>query len=282
MLVQQDTVHCGYCQFPKELHREDWDSTNGTYVIMSYGMGVNDYCFRSLQDVGRDTSGHGWDYVVTPTGETLPLVEYNGEPSIIEGYLNARKVDSEAYVAEDETDYVSPVNFFERLERYTDRFPSEHTVTLEQYLQSQRPAFVTDDLGETLNTKVEGFDGFLNIKVLDEVLTRKHHAHILNVYRDKSTNNLRCGSVEITQTFTSQGLIIHAKCVNTYEHKKDGTLGHLIIHPWIATRKEMEDFTWAVIAHGNNHSAKFFRTRETFYALSPVLSDSNTRELIEA
>lgn len=118
---------------------------------------------------------------------------------------------------------------------------------------------------ETRNAYVEGNEGFLSLKLLDETLTRKYHAKLLNVFLDKATGDVRIGSIRILKN--TDGTIT-ARCVNA---SCSGTFGgpraSMTINLELADRQDMESFVLAIVGHGNNHAASWFKNRESYYKI---------------
>jgi hypothetical protein len=191
------------------------------------------------------------DYVVWPNGSiTLPEVNYFDQSG-------SKFVDPDDYQDYDST--------WSSVENYYDKNPQERTLTLEEhqgyYSSAKYSPF--NPMPESTNAYVEGVDGFTIKQFIDELLTRKHHAHLLNVFVDKRSGLLRCGSVELKVV---KGYQLDARCVScnvqmptVYFHSTD--------------RHRQEDVVWAIISHGNNHAASFIRNRSTFYELAPMLSE---------
>lgn len=86
----------------------------------------------------------------------------------------------------------------------------------------------------------------------DPAVTRRYHARLLNVYRKAGV--LACGSVRIATS--DQGVSgTCVKCKVTARLAYDGLYGD-----YSYDRLLMEKFTLWVIAHGNNHAAKWSNT----------------------
>lgn len=168
--------------------------------------------------------------------------------------------------------YESPVNEWETLDRWTDKDPAVTTHAIEWWTNDRvkhtyaTPKDVTSNgpygsdtnyIGdEARNAYIEGADGFTSRKLLDEELTRKYHARLLNVYLDKQ-QSIAIGSIRIRSNGDGT---IYAECVAGYCN-----LTSPPINPDTVTREQMEDFILGIVRHGNNHAAKWFRDRETYY-----------------
>ena len=105
-----------------------------------------------------------------------------------------------------------------------------------------------DVLTERESRYVVTDDGYLE----DPTVTRRYHAKLLNVYRTQGV--LACGSVRIfTNASGVSGCCV--KCKVTANLDYDGLYGD-----YSYDRLLMEKFTLWVIAHGNNHAAKWSNT----------------------
>lgn len=158
--------------------------------------------------------------------------------------------------------------------RYSYRWEKGELVTSKQF--SKVPA--QEEISyEERNAYVEGNEGFLSLKLLDEQLTRRYHAKLLNVFRDKQTGQVRIGSVRIEPNADGT---LSAQCVQNACKAKMTTR----VQVADLTRIDMEEFVWACIAHGNNHSAKWLKERPTYYALHrmgcPAHKDPRTNEFV--
>lgn len=142
------------------------------------------------------------------------------------------------------------------------------TTTLAQHLTGVDEALVKVDgsvspyskdsevTNDDTTVYVEGQEGFIARTFINDLLTRKYHARLLNVFSDKRTKDLRVGSIRIIKCVDH---MIEARCVN-------GTCKSVMsINTDTAVRSEMEEFVLAIIRHGNNHAAEWFRSRNTFY-----------------
>ena len=221
-------IICGYCNFPAAKHADlntKW--RKGRFVVHEDEDGFKQYCNRYAEDVTNPEV----DFVRT-RNISLPLQD-NVQPEFDND-------NSDQYHYEDANAEL------EKLDRYHDRSPEEHTVTLEQYRQGYRS---TPNLEpESRNTYIEGQEGFTSIKVLDDILTRKYHARLLNIFINKQGKR-QIGSVVLQDNTDGTR---SAKCV-----KCKGVLNF----PTDPTRAQMEEFTYAIISHGNNHAAKWYRER---------------------
>ena len=253
--AQRDAIICGFCNFPAANHADvttRW--RKGRFIVHEDSDGFKQYCNRYADEISNPEV----DYVRTRNID-LPLQE-NVQPE---------------YVTDTNDQYAySPADVeMEKLDRYHDRLPTEHTVTLDEYRNGKRTNLDLEP--EQRNAYIEGNDGFVSIKVLDELLTRKYHARLLNLFVNKQGKR-QIGSVVIQNTDGTRT----AKCV-----KCKGTLNF----PDSPTRAQMEEFVYAIISHGNNHVAKWFREREEagvalYYSLAPTLgpqtTELNAREVI--
>lgn len=118
--------------------------------------------------------------------------------------------------------------------------------TLDRFNFEQEPeAEWNDALTERESRYVVSDGGYLE----DPAVTRRYHARLLNVYRKAGV--LACGSVRIATS--DQGVSgTCVKCKVTARLAYDGLYGD-----YSYDRLLMEKFTLWVIAHGNNHAAKW-------------------------
>ena len=232
------------------------------------------------------------DYAVTPSGNVILPQNLRGtatvrdeQPRSNEGHYESYRFgvpqgdyDSNGtYV--DEAEYVSPSREFDALDRWTDKAltPDNEwicTPTIQQlppYLPRSteslrevainakghvRPYANEETDSSDRNAYVEGAEGFLSVLMLDEVLTAKYHARILNVFADKKTHDVRVGSIRIRKNTDNT---ITAYCV------QNSCTGEATVDPNNVTRAQMESFVYQIVQHGNNHAAKFIRERDDFY-----------------
>jgi hypothetical protein len=178
----------------------------------------------------------------------------------------------------DEHEYEFPTKEHDALDRWVDKArPTADewvcTPTLEQHRSSKMGSateviitrkgsispYVTEVSSEDRNAIIEGNHGFLSIQLLDDVLTRKHHARLLNVFT--KNNELRVGSVAFRQYPDGkvQAVCVHRDCQNNAAGKSS------IFDPATVSREQAEAFIWATIAHGNNHAAAWFKSRPSYY-----------------
>lgn len=147
------------------------------------------------------------------------------------------------------------------VDAYRDKFPTEQTVTLDQYRKGVRPNANTTDVQR--NVFHEGKSGFLTIQAYDEHVTELFQNKCLNVYTDKE-GRLRVGSIALITVHNrgpvleheAYGYSVDARCVN--ERANCHAVMNSGVNP---SRKEMEEFVVAVIRHGNNHAGKWFKER---------------------
>jgi hypothetical protein len=179
-----------------------------------------------------------------------------------------------------EPDYFDPNIELDALDRWTDTHPDEQTQALDYwYAESATSSFLHGtyapnttqaqgnlpkaDSKQVRNAYVEGFDGFLAKELFNIGITEKYTSHLLNLYYDRKTGHLRCGSVEIT----FDAVTVTATCVNSKCHTKSPTGNYernaLSINIEGATREAMEEFVYSIISHGNNHSHSWFHNRAT-------------------
>lgn len=280
---------CGSCDYP------DWMHSNNGDLIVQYTDGFKIECPRSYDQIGlstwRDDKGREYsDYFMVKdptTGDYHTVLSYDhsgSEASSGSDLIMHRDALSDpdyrlAGIGADEPKYVSvddPAHELAKIDRWRDNAyrstassqtwtctsllgekDGEYDLTVTVDPKTKEKSYSKEQVtGEYVSTEdrnafVEGNEGFLSIRLLDEVLTKKYHARLLNVYRDKQ-NFLRVGSVRVIPLADGR---IGARCVN------DTCSGRLIIDPSIATRKDLEDFVYALVSHGNNHAAAWFKNR---------------------
>ncbi len=112
---------------------------------------------------------------------------------------------------------------------------------------------------EARTAYVEGHEGFIAKSFLDLLLTEAYNNHLLNIFTDKFTGDLRVGGMRITSDLTTKEVI--ATCV-TPQHKCDAPPLTLAFD---ATLDECRWFVYVCIAHGNNHAAPWFIARDSWY-----------------
>lgn len=260
---------CGNCNQAAHYHPIHWEFLD---------------CNReasSIPFIGSDTE----DYYLTESGAYVLPQDYSGSPANVERLLSRQgEYIGDTYYDEDA--YVSVEVEANALDRWsdktyvsatvTDKDSWIGTVTREQALakpgvtearidRKGNLAPVTDNVlsDEVRNLYVEGNDGFTSRKLLDEVLTKKYHERLLNVYADRKTGQIRIGGIRIVKTVDGN---IQAQCVQNgcngtslFPVKEMELLGAM------DRRDAMETFVHQVIRHGNNHAAAWFTTRESFY-----------------
>lgn len=230
--------------------------------------------------VAQQNIGELLSYGITEDGTEYLLEDYSG-PGISDRDRN------------DEVDYLSPTIEWDALDRWNDnardltRDRDEYycTTTLEQHLTGVDEAVITfkdkkatarpatdNYIGdEARNAYIEGADGFTSRKLLDETLTRKYHARLLNVYLDKQ-GTVAIGSIRIRKN--AEGLV-YAECVAGYCELTSEPFDPATIREKVANgdRTEAEEFILGIVRHGNNHAAKWFRERETYYKVHASACD---------
>lgn len=283
-------IRCGLCDFPQQAHTAPNRLTYDELCFRdslddNWGLAVFDLDSRYPKfdyERGIDSTTNSiFDLVLTdvagPESLTMPLMRRDGS------YVNG--------VFTDETDYVSSDVEVAKLSRWRDTATTPTgdffcTPTLEQHRSPQMgdsteviiawngkgaivPAGQPEVSNETRNAYIEGADGFTSVKLLDEVLTQKYHARLLNVFADKQTNAVRIGSIRLS---TNADGTKHAECVrNDCIAKMDSV--SLTDLTYDEARFEMERFVLAIIRHGNNHAAKWFTERDTYYKLHEPACD---------
>lgn len=212
----------------------------------------------------NDTTPETSDFYLTFNNAVIPYVEFSGNEAKVESLINRTWSEDTSGTIIDEHNYISVDIEHLALERWRDVAPDVVTVTLAQHLA--RPD-VTEALmingtftpllnqvsEEVRNAYVEGNEGFISRKFLDSELTRKYHDHLLNVYLDKQ-GDIAIGSIRLVKTVDHW---IEARCVQS------SCASRMAINPVSATREDMETFILAIIRHGNNHAAKWFRNKTT-------------------
>ena len=251
----------------------EYQPINGDWTIICGDCGVsvkhhpinNDFlvCSReqdSFPNHYNDNNlGRSDYYYNTVTKEMYLISDYSGYPE----------------TEEDADEYVSVDNELSALENWRDVTHDAYaktwvgTVTLEQHQTGLATEALIDAKGtatpyskdaevtnEDRTVYVEGQDGFIARNFLNDLLTRKYHARLLNVFTDKRTGDLRIGGIRIIKGI--EGRVI-GRCVN------GNCRAELTIDTQTATRTDYEDFILSVIRHGNNHAADWFRSRDTYY-----------------
>jgi hypothetical protein len=297
--LMRDAIICGSCDEPASKHgREDG------IVFQGADLFDRKECYRQPEDIGfsvwtdarsglelsdyRLTQSFDSDFTVLnpdvsgPSAEIDDTYTYAGVNHIAHVRLGTPQGDYVGDTYVDEIDYVSPTKEWDALDRWTDKArPAPYsaqsedewicTPTLEQ-MQSGRMGSATEVVinrkgtpapyannevpTEDRNAVVEGNHGFLSIQLLDEVLTEKYHRRLLNMFT--KDNEIRVGSMAFRSLPDGK---VSVRCVqNNCNANKPYQFD-----PRTATREFAETLTLAVISHGNNHAAKWFTERETFY-----------------
>lgn len=256
----------GYDNNPLSSARNDWTIVCGICdVAMSYHPIDNDYltCSRSQDSFPNTFSQNTLErsdyYLNLITGETFLVSDYSGY----------------AEVEEDADEYVSADIEIKALDNWRDVTYDAYantwvsTTTLEQHQKGYfteaiinaegeaKPYSSTDEYDQDRTAYVEGHEGFIAKTYINDLLTRKYHERLLNVFRDKRTGTMRVGGISIER----KGDLIVASCVNS---RCNAVLSINPSHPDL-TREHMEQFVLDVIRHGNNHAANWFRSRDTYY-----------------
>lgn len=107
------------------------------------------------------------------------------------------------------------------------------------------------------NAFVEGFDGFSTTTVYDLTVTKRYHNKLVNAFINKA-NRLQVGSMETVSQVTPTGTNVHTRCVQGYCPVET-------FLPVSATTESKQRFVAAILRHGNNHAASWFRERPSFY-----------------
>jgi hypothetical protein len=144
--------------------------------------------------------------------------------------------------------YESPTKEWERLDKWRDKAPQEHTITLEQYrkgLDHLDPEEVTP---ETQTVFLQG-EAMLTVELSPEAIA-KAQARMLGVWRDRD-GNLAMGSVYFLSN--TDGTVT-ARCKNRDCHAH---YPGLTVNPDTMTQADKENFTFQVIEHGFRHSLTF-------------------------
>lgn len=182
---------------------------------------------------------------------------------------------------DDEIQYESVTKEWDALDNWHDKEPNLTTHALDYWYsgpkseapisgtyKADHPNRIPRSLDDYITEQersiyVEGNSAFIARKVLDEDLTRKYQAKLLNVFRDKRTSEIRIGSIRIERTNDT----VHGVCVNY----RCNEIRNLFLNEGTLSREDMEYFTYWCIAHGNNHAAAWFTSRPEFYELNPML-----------
>jgi hypothetical protein len=141
---------------------------------------------------------------------------------------------------------------------------------------------------EQTNVYIESTSGFVARQLLDPVLTEKYQRRLLNAFINKA-GNLQIGSVILTTNSNNE---VIATCINNKCNVKDErgnyvqrtiTLNGINPNDPLngPTRDYMERQVYSIIQHGNEHAAKWYTSRDTYYHLSPVLSEPTTPVAIQ-
>lgn len=277
-ITYEPRIVCGSCGNFASLHIDEEREIN-TFI-----------CYRDRYEVGDlyapRVTGHEGTKDEFDSLDGLPLEDLSGpgtmlrddrwpiEPEVSDGYDEPyRDIDSE-YRQIGTTKDGEPI-----YSKYATVKADTLTPTLEQWQAAERERLtsptphanrsVPSFANRAQRIYVEGDDHFLEVTVLNMDLTVKHHAKVLNAFKDKYGIQ-RVGSIEV---FTNTDQTITARCVQSgcYTTAPDGTQHRstMTIHP-DATEQQREDFVFSIIRHGNNHAAAWFINRPEFYKVHEV------------
>lgn len=168
---------------------------------------------------------------------------------------------------------------------YRDEHPEEFTSALNWWTGTKAPTAyragsrqavgnIPNVVGESAKGSPVYVDGYLltSVQVFDPEVTERYALRsILNYYVDSNTGDTRLGGLILTR----EGSTFRAKCVRNDWTSNQCSAPILKIDTATATREQMEDFTIAVIRHGNNHAAPWFTKRASFYKVHTESCDLN-------
>ncbi len=268
---------CGVCDKPAVMHNVT--SSAVAFARQSAERKGDPYyrfCDRGLDE--PFTVNFSLDYYAHSHSGVVPVADYTG---------NAATFPKED--REDEWDCIFEQSSlrdsaeFDALDRYHDADPNEttyaiqfwsHTIPVTNYAQAKFSSkdhhLPSNYEPRSRNAYVEGFGGFHTEQGYDPDLTAKYALRLLNVFTNKR-GKMQVGGVEIEflpamdfppsemdAKFRSYGDMISVKCV-----RNDCNVRKVVDAD--ISRDEMEEFVIAVIRHGNNHAANWFRKRDTYY-----------------
>lgn len=260
MTTTNPVAHCSDCGYPCNAHpvvnsfehctnRFDNLDADGMYDV-DYDLLTTENLYH-LEDNTHRTDEHG-----------IPFIRYEGTGTDHDN--NWWDEFAPDFARED-------VKVGSSLDRYIDREPDMVTVTIDQYRQGKRPK--VEQPTDQRNAYVENEAGYLTVTVWDDTLTRLLHARMLNVFRSKG--QLRCGSMSVTHNADQTVTVTCVKCQTghtfNYKHIEANVPVPYGVTPYM--RSAMEEFTLAVIRHGNNHSAKWLRESGRWYKIHTANCD---------
>jgi len=165
---------------------------------------------------------------------------------------------------------------------YRDEYPDEFTSAthwwtnvkpVAAYRNGSRQAVgnLPKRVGESAKGAPVYVDGFLltAVQVFDTSITQRLNLKFFNFYVDTNTGDTRLGGLLLTRT----GSMFYAKCVRNDWTTNRCNSKVLSIDTETATLAEMQDFTLAVIRHGNNHAAPWFTNRAAYYKVHTETCD---------
>lgn len=239
--------------------------------------------FTDCQRSPEPTFGDYWVNPQNPS-EVFPYEDLTGNAAGITDLLdNAREWemdDLHAYHASETERYDHIVNSWSDQEPDTcthaiDRWliKSDGTRVQAPYRERHLPKGFREDLDNLGTDKrrsayVEGFDGYTTQQLIDFHLTTLYQQKLFNVYYGNVDLKLRVGGLRIERSEeTISATCYHQACYNS------GKRNTLTVSAE-ATRREMEDFTLAVIRHGNNHGPSWYTTRQDFAYIHATTCDT--------
>lgn len=228
-------------------------------------------CFRTPEEVGSTDER----YEVNDLGHYSPTDHLNGIP--VTSYVGSTEVDTSLedrwHVAYDSAADQDAVDNYR--DQNSDEFTSAGPVTItkrngqvthQKALQTSTERFADN---ATRNVFVDGTDGFMTVEVYNPTVTANYQAKLLNVFKNKR-GHLQVGGVQFTPvvSFQKDQPVPYHPMVKTIEARcVQNDCSAVMVAPAHQglTRDAMEAFTYACIRHGNNHAAKWFTSRSTFY-----------------
>lgn len=285
-----NTKYCGDCNEP---------ATNHPVVINQGTEFEYTVCNRTHDSIGNldeyrnveaaVITGTDYDSIARPDYDTdnFAFEDYSGPQANdyssgrTEYYRNGDTKFKYWAGRDDEYDYESYDSTWESVDRYVDRNPEEHTLATHwwvgstQFGKTREGEYPMNHIARTSTSPVspepesrtvfvEGNDGYLTIQAYDYYLTELFHNRLLNFFKNKQ-GDYQVGSMRLDwQAVDGKGQFVKATCVKC---KASATVitENLIDDTYELTREAMENFTLAVIQHGNNHAANWFVNRPTFY-----------------
>lgn len=266
---------CGYCEMPDYYHVDEQRD-----IMQDRKPCERDYLdWSSIED---------YDYTLQVANNSItevPFKDYSGnEASIVTLINEAREWEWDCMYedANRELTYgtfnaLATATGYDKYDSWKDNESTICTTALQGYNYSDSEVAVLKTMtefsqpgvaasnyatDERRNAYVEGFAGYTTERIIDEFKTRNYQARLLNVFTDKKTHLLRCGSIEFTRNHEG----VTARCV-----KCQATMFRGLSIPFATpTREDMELFVYACISHGNNHAAAFIVNRPDYYTLQPA------------